>query len=46
VQNLTLLYSLFMRVKNGLVELCLNFNTYIKVSNLEAWPHSLVYVYY
>lgn len=30
VQNLTLLYSLFMRVKNGLVELCLNFNTYIK----------------
>jgi cullin-4 len=36
VQNLTLLYSLFMRVKNGLVELCLNFNTYIKVSNLEA----------
>jgi len=30
VHNLTLLYSLFTRVKNGLVELCLNFNTYIK----------------
>lgn len=44
VQNLTLLYSLFTRVKNGLVELCLNFNTYIKVSNLEAEPHSSAYV--
>ncbi|XP_046995069.1 cullin-4A [Schistocerca americana] len=30
VSDLTLLYSLFTRVKNGLVELCLNFNTYIK----------------
>lgn len=31
VADLTLLYSLFTRVKKGLVELCLNFNTYIKV---------------
>jgi hypothetical protein len=44
VHNLTLLYSLFTRVKNGLVELCLNFNTYIKVSNLEAYPHSSGYM--
>uniref|UniRef100_A0A1B6CF55 Cullin-4A n=1 Tax=Clastoptera arizonana TaxID=38151 RepID=A0A1B6CF55_9HEMI len=30
VADLTLLYRLFTRVKKGLVELCLNFNTYIK----------------
>ncbi|XP_067008215.1 cullin-4A [Anabrus simplex] len=30
VTDLTLLYSLFTRVKNGLVELCLHFNTFIK----------------
>lgn len=30
VHDLTLLYSLFTRVKNGLSELCLSFNTYIK----------------
>lgn len=29
--DLSLLYSLFSRVKTGLVELCINFNTYIKV---------------
>jgi len=45
VHNLTLLYSLFTRVKNGLVELCLNFNTYIKVSNLIAKPDSLTYLF-
>lgn len=30
LSDLSLLYSLFSRVKNGTVELCLNFNTYIK----------------
>ncbi|XP_075233766.1 cullin 4 [Lycorma delicatula] len=30
VEDLTLLYSLFTRVKKGLIELCLTFNTYIK----------------
>lgn len=30
IDDLTLLYNLFTRVKKGLVELCLNFNTYIK----------------
>lgn len=31
--DLSLLYSLFSRVKNGTIELCVNFNTYIKVVN-------------
>lgn len=31
IPDLCLLYSLFTRVKNGLHELCLNFNGYIKV---------------
>ncbi|XP_015123952.1 cullin-4A [Diachasma alloeum] len=30
ISDLTLLYNLYSRVKNGLVELCLNFNCYIK----------------
>ncbi|EEB20367.1 Cullin-4A, putative [Pediculus humanus corporis] len=30
IPELTLLYDLLTRVKNGLVELCINFNTYIK----------------
>lgn len=33
LQDLSLLYSLFNRVKNGIVEVCSNFNTYIKVNN-------------
>lgn len=32
LSDLSLLYSLFSRVKNGLVELCMSFNTYIKVT--------------
>lgn len=32
IQDLTLLYSLFSRVKNGMTELCSQFNGYIKVS--------------
>lgn len=31
LSDLTLLYSLFSRVKNGLIELCVNFNGFIKV---------------
>lgn len=31
LQDLSLLYSLFNRVKNGIVEVCSNFNSYIKV---------------
>ncbi|KAG8229663.1 hypothetical protein J437_LFUL008596 [Ladona fulva] len=30
IHDLSLMYSLFARVKNGLSELCLNFNAYIK----------------
>ncbi|OAD56053.1 Cullin-4B [Eufriesea mexicana] len=30
INDLSLLYNLYSRVKNGLVELCLNFNSYIK----------------
>lgn len=30
--DLSMLYSLFNRVKNGLNELCMNFNTFIKVN--------------
>lgn len=30
LSDLSLLYALFSRVKNGTIELCLNFNTYIK----------------
>ncbi|KAG7205670.1 hypothetical protein KM043_007620 [Ampulex compressa] len=30
ISDLSLLYNLYSRVKNGLVELCLNFNSYIK----------------
>ena len=33
LNDLTLLYSLFSRVKNGTTELCGNFNGYIKVIN-------------
>lgn len=33
IKDLSLLYILFNRVKNGIVELCLNFNLYIKVSS-------------
>lgn len=32
LQDLSLLYSLFNRVKNGIVEVCSNFNSYIKVT--------------
>lgn len=31
LNDLTLLYNLFSRVKNGTAELCANFNSYIKV---------------
>lgn len=31
IRELTLLYNLLTRIKNGLFELCANFNTYIKV---------------
>ena len=31
ISDLSLLYNLYSRIKNGLVELCLNFNSYIKV---------------
>lgn len=31
ISDLSLLYNLYSRIKNGLVELCLNFNCYIKV---------------
>ncbi|XP_043477502.1 cullin-4A isoform X2 [Leptopilina heterotoma] len=30
IHDLSLLYNLYSRIKNGLVELCLNFNSYIK----------------
>ncbi|RLU23086.1 hypothetical protein DMN91_005364 [Ooceraea biroi] len=30
INDLSLLYNLYSRIKNGLVELCLNFNSYIK----------------
>ncbi|XP_071553163.1 cullin-4A [Temnothorax nylanderi] len=30
ISDLSLLYNLYSRIKNGLVELCLNFNCYIK----------------
>lgn len=36
--DLSLLYSLFSRVKNGLNELCMNFNTFIKVSFISFSP--------
>jgi len=32
IQDLSLMYNLFSRVKNGLAELCSHFNSYIKVS--------------
>lgn len=32
IPDLSLLYNLYSRIKNGLVELCSNFNGYIKVS--------------
>lgn len=35
LSDLSLLYFLFSRVKNGLNELCVNFNTFIKVTHLE-----------
>lgn len=31
LSDLSLLYSLFSKVKNGTIELCANFNAYIKV---------------
>lgn len=34
LSDLTLLYSLFHRVKTGTVELCVNYNSYIKVCDL------------
>lgn len=34
IKDLSLLYVLFNRVKNGIVELCLNFNLYIKVRKI------------
>lgn len=36
VSDLTLLYSLFNRVKNGTIELCATFNAYIKVNDLDC----------
>lgn len=33
LNDLSLLYSLFSRVKNGLIELCINFNTFVKVNS-------------
>lgn len=35
LDELSLLYSLVIRVKKGLQELCSNFNTYIKVQLLQ-----------
>lgn len=35
ITDLSLLYNLFSRVKNGLVELCSHFNSYIKVCYLH-----------
>lgn len=35
ISDLSLLYNLYNRVKNGLVELCLNFNSYIKVITIQ-----------
>lgn len=32
ISDISLLYTLFSRVKNGLVQLCIHFNNYIKVS--------------
>ena len=32
ISDISSLYTLFSRVKNGLVQLCIHFNTYIKVS--------------
>lgn len=36
--DLSLLYSLFSRVKNGTTELCMNFNAFIKVRiHIKGW---------
>lgn len=44
ISDLSLLYNLYSRVKNGLVELCLNFNSYIKV-RLHVFNEYLASVY-
>lgn len=49
LSDLSLLYSLFSRVKNGTTELCVNLNTYIKVSTIigckESQEFSLTEIY-
>jgi cullin-4 len=35
ISDLTLMYNLFFRVKNGLIELCTHFNSFIKVSYVK-----------
>lgn len=42
IKDLSLLYILFNRVKNGIVELCLNFNLYIKVSVLVTHFYNIL----
>jgi len=37
VQDLTLMYTLFTRVKNGLIELCSHFNSFIKVLKFSSF---------
>lgn len=49
IPDLSLLYSLFSRVKNGLTELCAHFNTYIKVSFIHLFQNmsnDAFYAYY
>lgn len=43
VDELALLYGLLNRVKKGLLELCANFNSYIKVLIMTDY-YSLVFV--
>lgn len=54
IKDLTLMYSLFSRVKNGPTELCNNFNSYIKVNytystynlNINLSCHSIFTPYF
>ena len=41
IQDLTRLYHLFSRVKDGLKELCASFSTFIKVNILLSGPFYL-----
>ena len=40
IHDLTLMYSLFFRVKNGLIDLCSHFNSYIKVCEFYLYNNS------